>query len=112
MTFRMAVLLLALCFNAPALADLKTLTEAKETSTAFMNVPTTDNGRITFKTCEECEFISVRLTPATEYYLRGEAVTFANFRTGFNGLRRSTENYALVAYDTETHTVTSVRVAD
>jgi hypothetical protein len=112
MTFRLGVLLLALCFSLPASGDLKTLVEAKETSTAFMNVPTTDNGRMTFKTCEECEFISVRLTPATQFYLRGEATTFAKFRTGLNNLGRSTEDYALVTYDTESNTVTSVRVAD
>ncbi|MEX2123910.1 MAG: hypothetical protein WD795_08450 [Woeseia sp.] len=108
----MAAVLLALCFSLPAIAELKTLVEAKETSTAFMNVPTTDNSRLTFKGCEECELISVRLTPATEYFLRGEAMLFADFRKHFNNLRRSKEDYALVTYDTETNTVKSVRVAD
>ena len=112
MTFRKGVLLLAVCISAPALGDLKTLVEAKETNPSFMNVPTSENGRMTFKTCEDCEFISVRLTPETRYYLRGETLTFSAFRTGFNSLRRSTEDYALVTYDTETNTVTSVRVAD
>ena len=112
MTFRMGVFLLAVCFSAPAFGDLKTLVEAKETNPAFMNVPTSENGRMTFRTCEECEFISVRLTPETQYFLRGETLTFAAFRTGFNSLRRGTEDYALVTYDTETNTVTSVRVTD
>lgn len=112
MTFRMGLLLFALGFSMPAPGDLRTLVEAKETSPAFMNVPTTDNGRVTFKTCEECEFISVRLTPATQFYLRGEAMSFAAFRTSFNSLGRSTEDDALVTYETETNTVTSIRVAD
>jgi hypothetical protein len=112
MTYRLGLLLLALCFSLPSFGDLKTLVEAKETSTAFMNVPTTDNSRMTFKGCEDCEFISVRLTPATAYYVRGEAMTFANFRKSFNNLKRSTEDYALVTYDTESGTATSIRVAD
>ena len=112
MMFRMGVLLLAFCFSLTAGADLKTLVEATETSTAFINLPTTDNSRLTFKACDECEFVSVRLTPATQYYVRGEAMAFASFRSSFNDLRRSKEDYALVTYDTETNTVTSVRVAD
>lgn len=112
MMVRTGFLLLVLCFSLPAAGDLKTLVEAKETSTAFMNVPTSDNSRLSFKTCEECEFVSVRLTPATEYYLGGKLLSFAEFRKGFNNLRRSTEDYALVSYETETNTVTSVRVAD
>lgn len=112
MMVRTGFLLLVICFSLPAVGDLKTLIEAKETSTAYMNVPTSENSRLTFKTCEECEFISVRLTPATEYYLRGTVVSFAEFRKGFNNLRRSTDNYALVSYETETNTATSVRVAD
>lgn len=112
MMVRAGFLLLVLCFSLPASGQLKTLIEAKETSTAFINVPTSDNSRLTFKTCEECEFISVRLTPATKYYFAGRVVSFADFRKGFNNLRRSTEDYALVSYETETNTVTSVRVAD
>ena len=112
MTFRIGALLLALCVSVPATAELRTLVEAKETSTAFMNVPTSDNGRLTFKSCEECEFVTVRLTPGTTYYLRGESMLFAEFRKHFSNLRRSKEDYALVTYDTETNTVTSVRVAD
>ena len=109
---RMGACLLALGLSLPASADLKTLVEAKETSTAYMNVPTTDNSRLTFKSCDECEFLSVRLTPDTQYYLRGQSMTFADFRKGFNNLKRSTDDYALVTFDTETNTVTSVRVAD
>jgi hypothetical protein len=112
MTFRMGVLLLALCFSLPSGADPKTLIEATETSTAYMNLPTSDNGRLTFRSCEDCDFISVRLTPATQFYLRGQTVTFSAFRTGFSSLRRSTEDYALVTYDAETGVVTTVRVAD
>jgi hypothetical protein len=44
--------------------------------------------------------------------VRGEAMTFANFRKSFNNLKRSTEDYALVTYDTESGTASSIRVAD
>ena len=112
MNFRLGFVLFATCMGAAANADVRTLVRAVETSTAFMKLPTTDNSRLTFKPCDECEFIEVRLTPATQFFLRGERLAFTDFRTKFMGLRRSKEDYALVTFDAESSTVTSVRVAD
>jgi hypothetical protein len=112
MNFRLGFVLFATCIGAAANADVRTLVRAVETSTAFMNVPTTDTSRLTFRPCDECEFIEVRLTPATQFFLRGEQLAFAEFRSKFMSLRRSKEDYALVTFDAESNTVTSVRVTD
>ena len=104
------ILPLAASLCTAAFADFRTLVEAKETSTAYMNVPTTENSRLTFEACDECDYISVRLTPETLFYVRGELMTFAEFRAEFNKLPRSTEDYALVSYEVKTNTVKSVRV--
>jgi hypothetical protein len=112
MNFRMGFVLFAACIGAAAQADVRTLVRAVETSTAFMNVPTAANARLSFKPCGECEFIEVRLTPTTQYYVRGELLGFADFRKRFNSLRPSREDYALVSFDTESNTVTTIRVAD
>ena len=105
-----AVLILAA--SLPATADIKIITRAVETSTAYMNVPTTENSRLMFKSCDDCEVIGVRLTPTTQFFVRGKQMPFAEFRREFSNLRQSKEDYALVTYDTETSAVTSVRVAD
>lgn len=112
MNFRLGFVLFAACIGAAAQADVRTLVRAVETSTAFMNVPTGANARLSFKPCNECEFIEVRLTPTTQYYVRGEQLDFAEFRKQFNSLRRSKEDYALVSFDTESSSATSIRVAD
>ena len=112
MIFRLGFVLLGFCVALPASADIRTIVHAVETSTAFMNIPTTESSRLTFKPCEECDFIEVRLTRDTQYFLRGEQLPFADFRRAFNSLRRSKQDYALVSFDTETNTVMSVRVAD
>jgi hypothetical protein len=112
MNVRLGVLLVALCIGVPAVADIKIVARAVETSTAYMNVPVSDNSRLSFKTCDDCEFIEVRLTPATQYFMRGQALVFADFRKQFNSLRRSNEDYVLVTFDAETNAVTSVRVAE
>lgn len=112
MNLRNCLWLLALCACTPAIAQFRTVVEAKETSTAYINLPTTEHSRLTFKTCDDCEYISVFLTPATEFYVRGVRMDFAAFRTAFLKLGRSKDDYALVSFDTETNTAKSVRVAE
>lgn len=111
MIFRLGLVLIATCVGV-ANADIRTIVRAVETSTAYMRVPTTDNSRLIFKSCDDCALIEARLTPATQYFVRGESVSFADFRREFNSMRRSKEDYALVSIDTETNTITNLRVAD
>jgi hypothetical protein len=109
----LSVLVLALCGSATA--DIFTIVDAVETSTANVNVPTSTNGQLTFKPCAEAcdeEFISVRLTPATQFVVRGQQLNFADFRREFYKLPRNRIYYALVSYDTEKRTVTSVRFGE
>ena len=109
----LSVLVLALCGSATA--DIFTVVDAVETSAANVNVPTSLNGRLTFKPCAEAcdeEFISVRLTPATQFVVRGQPMNFADFRREFYKLRRGSLHYTLVSYDTDKRTVTSVRLGE
>lgn len=107
----LSVLVLALCGSATA--DIVTVVDVVETSMANVNVPTSTNGRLTFKPCADAcdeEFISVRLTPETRFVIHGQQVNFVEFRQEFYRLRRGKDDYALVSYDTEKGIVTSVNV--
>lgn len=112
MDFRRVFLLIAACTMLPAFADFVTVEEAVETSTAWLKLPTSQNGRLSFKPCEECEDVVARLTPATRYAIGEEAVEFTAFRKEVTARRRGTEDYALVAIDLETNTVTRIEVAE
>lgn len=112
MDLRKLIALTILAASLPATADIRIVTRAVETSTAYMTVPTTDNSRLMFKSCDDCEMFDVRLTPATQFFLRGKQMPFAEFRKQFNNLRQSKEDYALVTFDTETSAVSSVRVGE
>ena len=105
-----AVVTLAACL--PGMADIRIVTRAVETSTAFMSMPTSENSRLMFKSCNDCEMFEVRLTAATQFVLRGKPMPFAEFRKQFSNLRQSKDDYALVTFDTETNAVTSVRVGE
>jgi hypothetical protein len=115
MDYRGIVSILALALCVSAAADIVTIVDAVETSVANVNVPTSINGRLTFKPCAEAcdaEFISVRLTPATQFVVRGQQLNFADFRREFYKLPRYRIYYALVSYDTEKRTVTSVHLGE
>ena len=115
MDYRRVVSILALALCISATADIVTVIDAVETSAANVNVPTSLNGRLTFKPCAEAcdeEFIAVRLTPETQFVVRGQQVNFADFRRAFYKVPRSRIYYALVSYDTENRTVTSVHLGE
>ena len=113
MELRKIILILALALTGPASADIVTLVKAVETVTSNVSVPTSDNGRLMFRPCaEECEekFVIVRLTGDTTFFVRSQRVNFLDFRQAFYNMRRGDEDYALVSYDVEAKTVTSVSI--
>ncbi len=108
------VIVITFGLSLPAMAQITTLIEAVEASTSVLSLPTTPNGRLLFKPCSErCDVqsISVRLTTNTQFVFQGKKMSFVDFRRDFFNLRRSTEGYALVKYETEKNTVTSVEVS-
>ena len=115
MNFCKWIAVATLAASLPATADIVTVVEAVETSTSNINLPVSDNGRLSFKPCAgECaeEFVAVRLTPETRFVTNEGAVAFHLFRKAFMNIRPGTDAYALVSYDTRTNTVTSVRIAN
>ena len=110
---KIAVLVMLL-FGMPVMAQLSTLIEAVEVSPSVINLPTSPNGNLRFQPCEErckADYISVRLTSSTRFVIQGEVVTFADFRKAFYNKRRSADGYALITFDTNKHTATSVEVS-
>ncbi len=114
MNFRRIFLLAILSFSMAATAEIVTLVDAVETSAASLSVPTASNGNLSFKPCiENCEeIIRVRLTADTSYVLDGVSMDFIDFRREFYKLRHGSKDYALVSYDTQRNTVTSVQVGE
>ena len=91
MRFRKYALIVMLGLSLPAMAQMTTLIESVEASTSVINVPTTPNGRLSFKPCAErcdADYISVRLTPETRFLVNGQAVSFAEFRMDFHNRSR------------------------
>ena len=112
MDFRKGLIILSVCVALPAMAEIRTLTDARETSPSNMTVPTTSNSRLSFRACDECDLVTARLTPTTAYTVNGERMEFADFRKALLVMRSRGEGYALISIDTQSKTVTSLQVAD
>lgn len=105
------LILLSICGIAHG--QIVTLIEAVEVSRSNISVPTSGNGRLMFKPCAgECDakFIAVRLTPETRYFVDQKSVDFLGFRAAFFNSRRGNDDYALVSYEKESNTATSVNL--
>ena len=113
MNFRKTFLVFALAVSFAANASIVTIVDAVETVTSNMSVPTSGSGRLMFRPCAEtCDekFIIVRLTDSTAYFVKNQQVDFLEFRRQFFNMRRGSDDYALVSYDTESNTVSRVNI--
>lgn len=112
MDFRKGLIALSLCISLPAMGEIRTLIDARETKPSNMTVPTTPNSRVSFRICDECDLETARLTPETVLIVNGERMEFVDFRKALLVLRARSDGYALVSVNTETKTVASLMVAD
>jgi len=110
MTIRNTLIATFLLLGAPAFA----LIDAIELTPDNIILPATTNGTMTFRPCVgECEeeHQRARLTADTRFVVDGRAVKFDEFRRDHATLRRSKDSYALVSYETETNTVTTIEIS-
>ncbi len=110
MTIRKTLIVTLLLLGTPAFA----LIDAVELSPDNIILPGTPSGTMTFKPCVgECDedHKRARLTADTRFVIDGRAVKFDEFRRGHAALKRSEDSYALVSYETETNTVTTIEIS-
>jgi hypothetical protein len=110
MTIRKTLIATLVLLGAPAFA----LIDAIELTPDNMILPATTNGMMTFQPCVgECDkdHKRARLTANTKFVVDGRAVKFEEFRRGHAAMRRSKDSYALVSYETETNTVTTIEIS-
>jgi len=94
----------------PALADFKTVSIAYEIKAQSLSVPTSQNSRIRFSECDDCESKSARLTPSTSYTVNGRNVRFDKFRQTLRSLNDADTRPVILLHHLESDTVVSVSV--
>ena len=114
MTVRAILIAAILMVSQLAFAQLVTEISAVEASPSNIILPGSTDGMMTFRPCDgECEdnYIRVHLSADTKFSVDGIAVKYADFRREFATIKRNDTSYALVTYDIETKTATSIQIA-
>ena len=115
MDLRIPIVGLILALSSQASGDIITEVNSVELTISNISMPTAANGRLMFRPCAgDCEenFTITRLTENTRFMVRGESLTFIEFRNAFQSIRRNQSAYALVSYHVKDKTVLSVDIGE
>ncbi len=110
MKLKIVITAVLLMLAIPAAADFVTSARAYELALSDLTVPPSQNSKLMFKECDDCDYMSIRLTPNTQFKINGRSVRFDQFRETIRGVRKPGEALAIVLHHLESDTVKSVSV--
>jgi hypothetical protein len=104
-----AVALLAL--GASVAAQEVIISQAYEVALSNFRPPATQNGSASFKACDECDRMLVRVTPGTRYAINGQTVKLEDFRKAVSLANDREEKTVIVLHHLESDTIESIDVS-
>lgn len=109
MKFRALIFALALCASLPAAAIFEVVSKAHEVPLSDLRLPGSTSGTLTFKSCKDCDYETVRVTASTQYEANRQSLTLDEFR---NALAQITNRQVTVTvlHHLESDTIKAVRV--
>jgi hypothetical protein len=84
--------------------------KAYEAELRSMRLPGSTNGTLSFKPCSECEYKTVRVSPATRYEANGEAYALADFSQVLASLENRRRTSVTVKHHLESDLITAIHV--
>lgn len=101
---------IALTFSISAYAEGLPPSKTFEVSIFSVRMPVSQNGTISIRECENCDYHSLRVTPDTQYLLNGKAMKLDRFRKALTEMRQHGDTTVNVKRDDTSNTVVNVRV--
>ena len=98
------------CLSLPAFAEFTTVTRAHEVALSDFRAPASANGIAAFKSCEDCDLLTVRVTPETQYVLNDKSVRLADFRSALSTIANRKDETVIVMHHLESDTVTAISI--
>jgi hypothetical protein len=105
--FLIAVLL---GLSLPAAAEFTTVAEAYELALSDFRVPATPSSGVIFKKCGDCDMMTLRVTPNTDYRVNGKSYPLKEFRKRVFDIRDRANTPVIVLHHLEADIVLSVSV--
>ncbi len=97
-----------LAIALPAAAQFRTIQQAYEVELMNLRLPQSESGTLGFKTCEECAFVTKRLSEDTTWILNGKSMSLKNFRLGVARVSERSNQYVTVLHHLEKDRITKV----
>ncbi len=110
MTHRFLLIAIFVLVTVPAVAEIRTVQLAHEVTLADLRLPQADAGTIGFKSCDECDYQTERVTAATRWSLNGKTISLDDFRLGLARVTERKDVYVTVLHHLEEDRVTEVSV--
>ena len=110
MKFKVLITAVMLMLAMPATAQFTTTVLAHEVALSQLRLPTYESGTIAFKTCNECDYQTVRVTESTRYVLNGKSTSLKNFREAAAGIRERSLQAVSVHQHLADNVVTAVEI--
>ncbi len=100
-----------ICIGFAASASGQVVSQAYELSLSAFTAPTTTSSNTSFKECDECDLMRVRVTATTNYSVNGSSVLLEDFRLAVSGASDPDEVSVVVLHHLESDTVVSIDVS-
>lgn len=84
--------------------------KAHEVQLTGLRLPANSNGTLGFKPCNDCDYETVRVTPATRYEANGQNLVLDDFRSAVARITDRANTAVTVKQHLESDTITVVRV--
>ena len=110
MKLRILITALALILALPVTAQITTIALAEEVSLASVRLPQTDSGTLAYKSCEGCEYRTVRVSSDCTWRVNGQRLTLEKFRTAVAGVSDRDNEYVTVKRHLENDLITDVSI--
>ena len=97
-----------ICIGFAASTSGQIVSQAYELSLGAFTAPTTTNSNASFKECDDCDLMRVRVTETTNYSVNGSSVLLEDFRLAVSGASDPDEASVVVLHHLESDTVLSI----
>lgn len=110
MKIKNIIFVLLLVLALPAAAEFRTVQRAYEVELSDLRLPQNEAGTIGFRTCDDCAFITTRVSTETSWLLNGRSMSLAKFRDGLAKIEERSKKYVTVLHHLEKDRVTKVEI--
>ena len=100
--------LICVAFAANAYGQGRVISQAYEVMLDDFQAPASPAGNVIFRSCEECERVSVRVTATTKYSINGKTVRLEDFRVAVLQTNDRDNKSVTVLHHLESNSVESI----